>query len=465
VSETAAQLVGLPVRANSARPVLWTLLGATVLGTVSNNILNVPLREITGDFGVSVSAGVLVVSSFVLTLAAGLALSGWIGDRYGRSRTLVAALILMSAAMVGAAVAPTLAVLVACRAVQGLACAAIPPAVMGLLSGTFPAERRAHAMGAWAAANGVGQAIGPPVGGLVAGTLGWRAIFWLLAPIALATAGLAMRALPDDPRSVVSLHWPGAASLTGGAALVMASATTAPQDAVPHWLTVVFAVVGLSLLGVFARVCSTALHPFVPLHVVLESRFMRSVVAAFSQMLSLTVVLIAIPLYMTGSLHRSTSVTGVSVFALPATMALLATPVAALCHHWRPRIVLRVGLLTLGVFDVAFGAVMAADTTSLAVVVGLLVLTGIGVALVQTPSATGATQSPAGRLGPALGLFNMTRFAGSAIGAAWVAVVYPHGMPLLLFSGAAAVVVLGFAASFAGPDPVPAASASEVVSA
>ncbi|HVU92358.1 MAG TPA: MFS transporter, partial [Jatrophihabitans sp.] len=204
---------------------LATLLAATVLGTVSNNVLNVPLRDITDDFDASVSAGVLVVSSFVLTLAAGLALSGWIGDRFGRRRTLVAALALMTAGLVAAALAPSLPVLVASRAVQGIACAAIPPAVMGLLVGTFPAERRARTMGAWAAANGAGQAVGPPVGGFVAAAWDWRGIFWLLAPAALVVAVAAVRTLPDDPGHRTQLHWPGAASLTGGAALVMAAAT------------------------------------------------------------------------------------------------------------------------------------------------------------------------------------------------------------------------------------------------
>jgi hypothetical protein len=134
---------------------------------------------------------------------------------------------------------------------------------------------------------------------------------------------------------------------------------------------------------------------------------------------------------------------------------LLAPPVAALCHRWRPRLVLRSGLLTLAATDLAFGALVEAGTHALAVLVGVLIVTGVGVALVQTPSATGATQSPAGRLGPALGVFNMMRFAGSALGAAWVAIVYPHGTLFVLFAGAAVVAVLGFAVSFAGPDPAP----------
>jgi MFS family permease len=140
---------------------LPALLGATMLGTLSNNILNAPLRDITRAFDAPLSNGVLVVTSFVLVLAAPLPLTGWVGDRIGRRRVLVWALSLMTVAMIGAALTPSLPVLVGLRAVQGLACAAIPPSVMGMLSSAYRPEQRARAMDAWAAANGLGQAVGP----------------------------------------------------------------------------------------------------------------------------------------------------------------------------------------------------------------------------------------------------------------------------------------------------------------
>jgi MFS family permease len=303
------------------------------------------------------------------------------------------------------------------------------------------------------------------VGGFVAAAWDWRGIFWLLAPAALIVAVAAVRTLPDDPGYRTQLHWPGAASLTGGAALVMAAATLAPQDTVPGWFPAVLAGAGVVLLVAFVRVSRGAAEPFVPVAALVETRFARSVAASFAQMVSLTVVLVAVPLYLTGRLHRSTGSTGVLVFGLPAAMALLAPAVGALCQRGRPRVVLRAGLLVLAAADVALGAATAAGTSSLGLLVVLLVGTGVGVALVQTPAATGATQSPAGRLGPALGVFNMMRFAGSALGAAWVAVVYPWDEPLLLFGGAAAVALLGFAAAFVGPAPERAAALPDVTSA
>ncbi|HEY7047664.1 MAG TPA: MFS transporter [Jatrophihabitantaceae bacterium] len=447
-------------RAGSARTeqagalVLTTLLGATLIGTLINNILNVPLREITRDFHAPLSGGVLVVSSFVLVLAAAMPLTGWVGDRFGRRRTLVAALTLMTLAMVGAALAPSLPVLVAFRAVQGLACAAIPPAVMAMLSAIFGPQRRARTMSGWAAANGVGQAVGPPLGGLLADASGWRAIFWVLAPLTVVVLAATAWFVPDDPRRPARLHWPGAATLTIGSALLMTAATLVPQRSVPGWLDGALAGLGFAFVGAFAVVSSRAVHPLIRTGSLMESRFLRSGVAAFAQMFCLAAVLVAVPLYVTGTLGCSTAVTGLLVFALPATMAVAAPGIGVLSERAGPRLVLRTGLVVLIGAELAIGWYLDGGHRGLGVLVATLVAVGGGVALVQTPAATGATRSPAGRSGAALGLFNMLRFGGSALGAAWVAVVYPHGAFLLLFAGCAVMAAVGLLVSFAGPDPV-----------
>ncbi|MCW3820419.1 MFS transporter [Micromonospora sp. DR5-3] len=445
----------LPGRTRAGLGVLLTLLGATLLGTVINNVLNVPLRDITADLGVSLSSGVLVVSSFVLVLAASMALSGWVGDRFGRRRTVIASLALMAVAMVGAALAPSLPVLVAMRALQGMACAAYPPAVMGMLASIYGPSQRTRTMSAWAAANGIGQAMGPPLGGLLADLAGWRAIFWCLAPVAAILLVTTVLLVPDDRGHGAALHWPGALSLTLGAAFLMTAATTVPQHLMPPWATGTLAVAGVALLAVFAISSTKAVAPIIRPRLIIESRFLRSAVAAAAQMFCLAATLVAVPLYLTGTLGRATAVTGLLVLALPAAMAVLAPVVGLLSERGRPRLILRTGLVLLGVAELLVGLYTGSGGRSTPLLVALLLTVGVGVALVQTPSAAGATRSPAGRSGAALGLFNMMRFGGSALGAAWVAVVYPHGALPLLFAGCTAVAAIGLVVSFVGPDPSP----------
>lgn len=432
---------------------LAVLLGATVIGTLSNNSLNVPLRSITAEFHAQVSSGVLVVGAFVIVLSAAMAVSGWIGDRLGRARTLALALMLMCLAQIGAALAPSLGVLVALRAVQGLACSAIPPCVMGLLSTTYPGAQRAKVMGAWAAANGVGQAVGAPFGGLVSQWWGWRAIFWILVPPTLLVLAGA-RMLPRRQLSAGRLDWPSAILLTVGTATVLSAFSAVSQRAVPLWLDVVCGLTGGVLLFLFVVVSQRSEKPLIRISLLIEPRFFRSAVAAFSQMFALAVLLIAVPLYLTGTLLTSNGVAGLIVFVLPLTMTVLAPGIGTLCGRASPRSVLRMGVLVLALASLCLGLDVYRRGASLPLLGLCMVAAGVGVAMVQTPAATGATRAQAGASGAALGVFNTLRFAGSATGAAWVAVLYPLDVPLVLYGAAAVLLAVALAASFLGTDPI-----------
>jgi hypothetical protein len=105
----------------------------------------------------------------------------------------------------------------------------------------------------------------------------------------------------------------------------------------------------------------------------------------------------------------------------------------------------------LALVDVGLAVLLGTGVTRLAPVIVLLLAAGTAVALVQTPALTGATRSPAGQLGTGLGLFNMMRFVGAAIGTAGVAAAWPDGL-LWLFAGCAAVAVGGLILSFSGRE-------------
>jgi MFS family permease len=430
---------------------LAALLGATVLGTISNNIVNVPLRQITADFGAPVTQGVLVASASVLVLAVAMPLTGWISDRLGRRRTLVLALCVLLTGTIGAALAPTLGLMVVSRGLQGLGCAAVPTAVMGMLARAFPPERRSRVMGAWGAANGIGQAIGPPIGGLVADAFGWRAIFGALVPLTIGILVLTLRVVPRDSGHDTPIDWVGAGSLTVGVALLMTAATAAPQPGVPPWLPAAGAVVGVGALVLFVLAGVRRPAPFIDPRLLVEIRWLRSATGVFVQQSSLAAVLVAVPLYLTGVAGLSVSVTGLRVFALPLVWAVLAPVGGVLAARVGRRPVLRTGRGVLIAVDVGLAVVLGSGTDRLVPIVALLLAAGAGIALVQTPALTGATRSPAGQRGTGLGLFNMMRFVGAATGTAGVAAAWPDGLAWL-FAGCAAVAGIGLVLSFRGRE-------------
>jgi multidrug resistance protein len=446
-----------------ARPwfALGGLLVGTFLGTANNNIVNVPLRQILADFDAPISRGALVVIGFLMPFAVAMPIMGWLGDRWGRRRLYCFALAGLAVGAVGAASAPTLEVLVACRVLQGLATAAVLPTVMGLIAQIFEPARRGRALGAWASVNGLGQAVGPPLGGLIADWFTWRWIFVLIASLTGVALLMVMRAVPADRPRPIALEWRGAMALTSGAAFLIAAVTATAQPDLPFWLAPLLAVAGVAAIGVLVVVERRVEKPFVPLRLISESRFMRSSLAAFSQMFCLGTTLLAVPLYLTGEAQLSATVAGLVTFALPAAMAVLA-PVAGLLTERRPRVVIRCGLLALVVAQLLLAVVLAAGVIRPFEIVAILLVAGTGVAMVQTPSAAGATRSPAGRAGAGLGLFNLIRFAGSAVGAAWVAIVLRHEASFLVMFGiSAAVAGVGLFGTFLGADPTPDATSSE----
>ncbi len=434
---------------------LAALLTGTFLGTINNNIVNVPLRDITVDLGVPVSAGVLVVVAFSLTFAVLMPVMGWLGDRIGRRRMFCAALAGIAGGALGAALAPDLRILVAFRVVQGAATAALLPTVMGIIAALFGPDRRGRAVGMWAAVNGLGQAIGPPVGGLVSQLVGWRWMFVPIVPLALAALVLTMRLVPRDTGRPNRLDWPGATTLTVGAALLILAVTVLGQPGTPAVLTAALTVAGMVVLAVFVLVSRRVANPFIPLRLVAESVYLRSCLAVFAQMFCLGAALLAVPLHLTeGVGATSTATAGLIVFALPAAMTVLA-PVAGVCtERYGARRAIRAGLVAVAVAQAVLAVELATGHGRGLDLVAALVLTGAGVAFVQTPAATGVTRSPAGRAGTGLGLFNLVRFAGAAVGAAWVAIALEHSGGFgVLFAACAVVAVAGLVGTFVGPTP------------
>ena len=424
-----------------------------MLGTMSNNIISVPLNSIAEDLGRPVASTVLAVSAFIIVLAVAIPVTGWVGDRLGRRRVLLAAVLLMAAGQGLASLAPNLGLLIGARAVQGLACSAIPPMVMGMLVTFFPGQRL-RMMGAWAAANGVGQALGPPIGGLVAEVAGWRSIFVLMSALSLVAFVAIALTVPAVPGRRDRFDVPGALLLSGGMTLLLVAITSVSLASARPALIAGVALLGLVLMVLFVVVSARNPHAMLPPQLLFETRFMRSSLAGFVQMFMLGTVLVAVPLYLTGPLDMSPWHAGLLFFQLPVVMVVLAPVVGRVAARRGPRLILRLGLVTLMAGGTLAGLVSLVPDDSWApwLMSAVLLVLGVGMAFVQTPAAAGATRSPAGGRGAALGVFSMLRFSGSAAGTAWVAIAYDDGL-LVLFLVAAAVVAMGLVISYLGPDP------------
>src|SRR6201999_1284764 len=137
-----------------------------------------------------------VLHASAIVFAALLVPAGRLADHFGRRRFLLIGVTVFTLASAACAAAPSLAILVAARAVQAVGAALIVPTSLGLLYPAFPKRQHATVVGIWAGVAAVAGSSGPPVGGLLVG-VNWRWIFLINVPIGLATVVAGWRLLPE----------------------------------------------------------------------------------------------------------------------------------------------------------------------------------------------------------------------------------------------------------------------------
>ena len=171
-----------------------------LLSSLDTSIANVALPTLADAFSAQFAAVQWVVLAYLLTITSFLVSMGRLGDRLGRRRMLVWGLWSFTAASVACAAAPSLEVLIAARAVQGLGGAVMIAQTVALVGATVPAGRTGSAMGLLGTMSAVGTALGPSLGGVLIAAVGWRSLFWINVPLGALALTLVVRGLPTEQR-------------------------------------------------------------------------------------------------------------------------------------------------------------------------------------------------------------------------------------------------------------------------
>lgn len=237
------------------------VVAATVLGSslamLDGTVVNVALPRIGTDLGAEVSGLQWVLSGYTLTLAALILLGGALGDRVGRRRVFVWGTVWFAVASALCALAPDVSVLVAARLLQGIGAALLTPGSLAIISASFDDDDQGAAIGLWSGLGGVAAAVGPLLGGWLVEVAGWRSVFLINLPLAVAVVWVSARHVPEtrDPHPPERLDVAGAvlAALALGALTYGLIETTA-------W-AVIAGVVLMVAFGVVERRSRYALVP------------------------------------------------------------------------------------------------------------------------------------------------------------------------------------------------------------
>jgi EmrB/QacA subfamily drug resistance transporter len=392
-------------------------------------IVNVALPSIRSDLHVTLSGLQWTIDAYVLVLASLLMLSGSTADRLGRRRIFQTGLVLFTFGSLLCSLAPGLGWLIAFRMLQAVGASMLNPVAMSIITNVFTEPReRARAIGVWGGVVGISLGLGPVVGGVLVGTVGWRSIFWINIPIGLAAIALTARFVPESkaPRP----RRPDAV----GQVLVMvalASLTYAIIEAPQAGWT---SASTLGLLGLtIASVLSLLIYEPARVDPLLELRFFRSV--PFS---GATVIAVGAFGAFSGFLFMNTlylqDVRGLSALqaglcTLPlAIMTLIFAPISGRLVGSRGP---RVPLVGAG-SAMAVGGLMLVrlDTnTSLTWLLASYVIFGLGFGLVNAPiTNTALSGMPRSQAGVAAAIASTSRQVGSALGVAVVGSVLASGL-------------------------------------
>lgn len=414
------------------RPDAWLLAVGTVcfgafMGQLDASIVTLTYGPLGAEFGSSLAGVQWVSLAYLLTLAALLIPVGRLADAYGRKLLYLYGFVVFTAASLACALAPNLGWLIAFRVVQGVGAALLQANSVALITTSAPPNRRRAGLGIQAAAQALGLALGPTIGGLLVSTLDWRWVFGINVPIGVLGVAAGVFLLPRTHERSSATRW----DMTGLALLVTATTagllglSTLSGLALPDWAPAcLFAVAAGAVIGIVAR-RGRSTAPLVD-PALLRSRTVRAgLLGALAGYLILFGPLVLIPVALT-SAGVSELQAGLVLTALPAGFALAATTGERLLPAtWSDRHRCLLGALLI---VAATGLLAAAPFTEewLAPLLGML-----GLALgIFTPANNSVVMGvvPARTAGTGGGLVNMARSLGTALGVACVTLAL-HARP------------------------------------
>jgi EmrB/QacA subfamily drug resistance transporter len=429
------------------------LVGAgAFLATLDLFIVNIAFPDIRADFpGTTNMALSWVLNAYGIVFAALLVPAGRLADLFGRRRLFRLGMALFAIASAGCAAAPSVGLLVACRAVQAAGAALMVPTSLGLLLAAFPADQHRRVVALWAAIGSVAAACGPPVGGLLV-QADWRWIFLVNLPIAVPAVLLGRRLVErrhaENGGGLPDLL--GAAMLAVGIAAAVAALANASAWGVASprlWACVVIAV---GLLVAFVYRCARHPRPVIDLDLFRVPQFAFATASMSCFYAGFAVMLLGGTLYLTQVWHLG---------SVQAGLLFAPGPVAAtVCAVLGSRLPVARRWLAVGgsLAFVAGGLLwflsLRQDVSYVRDYLPAVLLAGIGVGLSQASIiSAGAATLPANRYATGTGIINTARQIGSAVGVAILVALLGAGVhvadyrPAWLVMSVCGLLAAGFA--------------------
>jgi len=412
--------------------------GAALFMIVLDNLIVVStLPAIQRSLHGSLSSLEWIVDAYILSFGVLILSGAALGERFGRRRMFVVALVLFSAASAAGALAPSIGALTAARAVQGAGAAMLMPLTLTLLTAAYPAEGRGHALGIWAAIASIAVAAGPLAGGLLSTTLSWHWIFWVNVPIGITAAVAAPRVLTESRGEPAPIDLTGIALASAGLLGIVWATVRGNEAGWGSAGTLTAYLTGAVALAAFVAWEARTRAPMLPLRLFGSRTFSASTVTAFAFTFAMFAAFLMIVQRISADGYGPVMI---GVWTLPWTiMPLIVSPVGGrLGQRIDPALLLVGGMALITVSVLALAALIGPPAQMAPALAGI----GIGVGIV-IPNLTAVTMGAVGPadIGRASAMLNTSRQLGAVFGVAVAVAVFGAG------GYGAAVLVAGVVAT------------------
>jgi EmrB/QacA subfamily drug resistance transporter len=406
----------------------WTVVTMAlpvIILTIDFFGVSVALPSIGRELGGSTSSLAWVINAFMLGLAGVLVVGGRLGDLVGRRKMLLAGVVLFLGGSIVCGIAQSEAVLIAGRALQGVAAAFTYSNSLSIVSNAFSADQRGIGIGLWIGIGAVGSAIGPFVGGLLTEELSWRWLFYVNVPFGAAAVAMTLLVVQEsrDEGAPPSIDWIGCLlAITGCVLLVMGLEFTARLG----WdSSLVWAVLGgavVVLIG-FVIAETRVKNPLIQFGLFASRDFIGSALVGVLINFTLGALMLFLTLYLQHVGDLSPLKTGFVFLAFSLVLAGMSTATGYIGAAWGARQAIALGMA----LNCASFAILVFGGTAVAVVLVVLalVLGGAGQALAyNTSTAVAMGTVPSDKAGAASGVIGSIRILAVAVGVAVTTAVF-----------------------------------------